>query len=69
MTTATYDEKVEAIHQIMHPDSGSWVECDKFWCMDFIPAFVDGEVVLTDRAHKGNCLGVKVVDRIMEEEE
>ena len=59
----TRDEKIQAIHQIMHPGGGSWIMCDKFWCMDFIPAFVDGEVELTNDAFVGNCLGVKVVRR------
>ena len=51
----TRDEKIEAIHRIMHPYNGRpWIECDKFWCLDFIPAFVDGDLVLPDDAGIGD---------------
>ena len=43
----TRDERIEVIHKVMHPFSGrTWIECDKFWCIDYIPAFVDGDLIL-----------------------
>jgi len=37
--------RAEAIHEIMHPNGPHWDDCDKFWCRQYIPAFVNGELI------------------------